>query len=81
MKIDGIKVAIGVMDTRFIMASMRYIVGEHVTKLFEIATKKNLPVILFGCSGGARMHEGIIFLMQMEETAAAVERHSDSGGY
>ena len=80
MEIDGIKVVIGVMDTRFMMASMGYIVGERVTRLFEIATKKNLPVILFCCSGGARMQEGIISLMQMEKTAAAVKRHNDSGG-
>lgn len=77
--IDGTRVAIGVMDTRFMMASMGHIVGERVTRLFETATKKKLPVILFCCSGGARMQEGMISLMQMEKTAAAVKRHGDAG--
>lgn len=79
MNMEGIHVAIGVMDTRFMMASMGRVVGEKVTRLFENATKKKLPVILFCCSGGARMQEGIIALMQMEKTAAAVRRHSDAG--
>lgn len=80
IEISGIKVAIGVMDTRFMMASMGHIVGERITHLFEIATRKKIPVVLFCCSGGARMQEGIISLMQMEKTAAAVKRHSQSGG-
>lgn len=79
MDINGKHVAIGVMDTRFMMASMGHIVGEKITRLFETATKKKLPVILFCCSGGARMQEGIISLMQMEKTVAAVKRHSDAG--
>lgn len=79
MDVEGIHVAIGVMDSRFMMASMGQVVGEKVTRLFEKATKKKLPVILFCCSGGARMQEGIIALMQMEKTAAAVRRHSDTG--
>ena len=79
IEIDGIRTAIGIMDTRFMMASMGYIVGERVTKLFEGATKRRLPVILFCCSGGARMQEGIISLMQMGKTAAAVKRHGDIG--
>ena len=79
MNIEGIHVAIGVMDSRFMMASMGRVVGEKVTRLFEKATKKKLPVIMFCCSGGARMQEGIIALMQMEKTAAAVRRHSDKG--
>ncbi|SFC13135.1 acetyl-CoA carboxylase carboxyltransferase subunit alpha/beta [Butyrivibrio sp. YAB3001] len=77
--ICGYEVAIGVMDTRFMMGSMGHIVGEKVTRLFETATRKKLPVILFCCSGGARMQEGIISLMQMEKTAAAVKRHSEEG--
>lgn len=77
--IGGVKAAIGVMDTRFMMASMGHIVGERVTRIFEKATKKKLPVILFCCSGGARMQEGMIALMQMEKTAAAVKRHNDAG--
>lgn len=79
MDIDGSHVAIGVMDTRYMMASMGYVVGEKVTRLFEKATKKKLPVIIFCCSGGARMQEGIISLMQMEKTAAAVKRHDEAG--
>jgi acetyl-CoA carboxylase carboxyl transferase subunit beta len=77
--IGGVRTAIGVMDTRFMMASMGHIVGERVTRIFETATRKKLPVILFCCSGGARMQEGMIALMQMEKTAAAVKRHSDAG--
>lgn len=79
MKINGSSVAIGVMDTRFIMASMGRYVGEKITCMFEKAMKKRLPVIVFCCSGGARMQEGIISLMQMEKTAAAVKKHSDAG--
>ena len=79
IQIEGIKVAIGVMDTRFMMASMGQVVGEKITRLFEKATKKKLPVLLFCCSGGARMQEGIVSLMQMEKTAAAVKRHSEAG--
>jgi acetyl-CoA carboxylase carboxyl transferase subunit beta len=81
MTIDGIKVAIAVMDTRFMMASMGHIVGERVTTLFERAAKRKLPVILFCCSGGARMQEGIVSLMQMEKTAAAVKKYSEAGGF
>lgn len=79
MNIDGSQVAIGVMDTRYMMASMGYVVGEKVTRLFEKATKKKLPVIMFCCSGGARMQEGMIALMQMEKTTAAVKRHGEKG--
>lgn len=80
IEIGGSKAVIGVMDTRFMMASMGHIIGERVTRLFETAMRKKLPVILFCCSGGARMQEGMISLMQMEKTAAAVKRHSDAGG-
>lgn len=79
IRIGGEKVLIGVMDTRFLMASMGHIVGEFVTKLFEEATIRKIPIILYCCSGGARMQEGIISLMQMEKTAAAVKRHSEAG--
>ena len=79
MKINDMNTAVGVMDTRFMMASMGRIVGEQITGLFEKATQKKLPVILFCCSGGARMQEGIVSLMQMEKTAAAVKKHSDQG--
>ena len=79
IKINGIKTAIGVMDSRFMMASMGRVVGEKVTRLFERATKKKLPVIMFCCSGGARMQEGIYSLMQMAKTSAAVEAHNRQG--
>lgn len=79
IKINGEKVLIGVMDTRFMMASMGYIVGTCITVLFEVATKRKLPVLLFCCSAGARMQEGMISLMQMEKTSAAVKRHSEAG--
>lgn len=77
--IQGIKTAVGICDSRFIMASMGEVVGEKVTRMVERATKEKLPVILFACSGGARMQEGIISLMQMAKTAAALKRHSDAG--
>ena len=79
LHINGIHTAIGVMDTRFMMASMGYVVGEKITILFERASQKKLPVLLFCCSGGARMQEGIVSLMQMEKTAASVKRHSEQG--
>lgn len=78
-EIDGVKTAIGVMDGRFLMASMGYVVGEKITRAIERATKEKLPLILFACSGGARMQEGIISLMQMAKTSAALKRHSDAG--
>lgn len=77
--IEGCKCAIGVMDSSFMMASMGYVVGEKVTRLFERAGKKRLPVVIFCCSGGARMQEGIISLMQMEKTVAALRQHSEKG--
>ena len=77
--IMGQRCCIGVMDTRFMMASMGSVVGEKVTRLFERATEKKLPVVLFTASGGARMQEGILSLMQMAKTAGAVARHSRAG--
>lgn len=79
ISINRVPVAIGVMDTRFMMASMGAVVGEKVTRLFEKAAKKELPVILFCCSGGARLQEGIISLMQMVKTSIAVEKHNRKG--
>lgn len=78
--IFGEKVAIGVMDSRFLMGSMGAAVGEKITKLIELATNEKLPLILFTASGGARMQEGIISLMQMAKTSAAIGRFSESGG-
>ena len=77
--IKGHKTALGIMDSNFIMASMGTVVGEKITRLFEYATEHKLPVVLFTASGGARMQEGIISLMQMAKTSAAVQRHSKAG--
>ena len=77
--ICGQPVVIGVCDGRFMMASMGHAVGEKITRAIERATEKRLPVVLFTCSGGARMQEGIISLMQMAKTSAALKRHSDAG--
>ena len=78
-RIDGTEVAIGVCDGRFLMASMGQVVGEKVARAAERATEEGLPLILFACSGGARMQEGIVSLMQMAKTSAALKRHSDAG--
>ena len=78
-KIDGRETAIGVCDGRFLMASMGEAVGEKIARAVERATEERLPVILFACSGGARMQEGIISLMQMAKTSAALKHHSDAG--
>lgn len=77
--IEGNPAVIAVCDGRFLMASMGQVVGEKITRAVERATKEQLPVIIFACSGGARMHEGIVSLMQMAKTAAALKRHSDAG--
>ncbi len=77
--IGGIPVVIGVCDARFFMGSMGYVVGEKITRAVEEATRRRLPVVLFCCSGGARMQEGMVSLMQMAKTAAAIGRHQDAG--
>lgn len=77
--IRGEKCVIGVMDSRYMMASMGSVVGEKITRAFEYATDNKLPVIMFTASGGARMQEGIVSLMQMAKTSGAVARHSDAG--
>ncbi len=79
-EIDGEPAVIGVCDGRFLMASMGEAVGEKITRAVDRATEEQLPVILFACSGGARMQEGIVSLMQMAKTSAALKRHSDAGG-
>ncbi|MFI3059334.1 acetyl-CoA carboxylase, carboxyltransferase subunit beta [Streptococcus suis] len=76
--IGGQPVALGIMDSHFIMASMGTVVGEKITRLFELATEEKLPVVLFTASGGARMQEGIMSLMQMAKISAAVKRHSNA---
>lgn len=78
--IKGISVVIGVMDSHYMMASMGSVVGEKVARAFERAQEKNLPVIMFTASGGARMQEGIVSLMQMAKTSGAVKYHSENGG-
>lgn len=78
-KINGQECAIFVMDSRFMMASMGSVVGEKITKTFETAIEKKLPVIGFTASGGARMQEGIISLMQMAKVSGAVKKHSEAG--
>lgn len=78
-KIGSVPACIFVMDSRFIMASMGSAVGEKITRLFEYATKQKLPVIGFCCSGGARMQESILSLMQMAKVSGAVQRHGQAG--
>ena len=77
--VDGQPVVIGACDARFLMASMGYVVGEKITRAFEEATVRRLPVVLFCCSGGARMQEGMVSLMQMAKTSAAIKAHSKAG--
>ena len=77
--INGIPAALGVCDCRFMMSSMGEIVGEKITRVFERATEEKLPVILYICSGGARMQEGLVSLMQMAKTSMALRKHSDAG--
>lgn len=72
--------AVFVMDPQFMMGSMGSVVGEKITRLFEYATEHDLPVVGFTASGGARMQEGILSLMQMAKTSGAVHFHSDKGG-
>lgn len=78
-KICGQDTVIGVCDSRFLMSSMGHNVGEKITRAVERATAERLPVILYATSGGARMQEGMISLMQMAKTAAALKRHSEAG--
>ncbi len=79
-KIHQKKVAIGFLDGSFLMGSMGYAVGEKITLLTEYAGKKNLPLIIFSASGGARMQEGMFSLVQMAKTSAAIEAFKRKGG-
>jgi acetyl-CoA carboxylase carboxyl transferase subunit beta len=79
-KLDGMPIAISVMDFRFLGASMGSVVGEKITRTVEFAMEKNMPVILVCASGGARMYEGILSLMQMAKTAAALAKLRESNG-
>ncbi len=78
-RIGGVPCLIGVMDSRFMMGSMGAAVGEKLTRLFETGAEEHLPVVVFTCSGGARMQEGILSLMQMAKVSAAVGKHSLEG--
>ncbi|HEL0004106.1 TPA: acetyl-CoA carboxylase carboxyltransferase subunit beta [Streptococcus equi subsp. zooepidemicus] len=73
------RLALAIMDSHFIMASMGTVVGEKITRLFELAISERLPVVIFTASGGARMQEGIMSLMQMAKVSAAVKKHSNAG--
>lgn len=77
--IHGEKAVLAVCDARFMMGSMGYVVGEKITRAIEKATEMRLPIIIFCCSGGARMQEGMVSLMQMAKTSQALKKHSDAG--
>lgn len=77
--IRGYRTVIGIMDSNFMMASMGCVVGEKITRAFEYATEHRMPVVLFTASGGARMQEGIVALMQMAKTSGAIARHNEAG--
>ena len=78
-EISGIKTVLCVMDADFMMGSMGTVTGDKITRAFEYATEKRLPIVVCTVSGGARMQEGILSLMQMAKTSGAVKRHSDAG--
>ncbi len=80
-KIEDQRCAVAVMDPSFMMGSMGQIVGEKITRLIELATRKKLPLIIFTASGGARMQEGIMSLFQMAKTSAALEKFNQKGGF
>ncbi|MBN2452548.1 MAG: acetyl-CoA carboxylase carboxyltransferase subunit beta [Lentisphaeria bacterium] len=77
--LDGRRMALGVMDFRFMGASMGSVVGEKVTRLTEAATEGGLPLVIVTASGGARMQEGMLSLMQMAKTSGALARHGEAG--
>ncbi|MCK6482859.1 MAG: acetyl-CoA carboxylase carboxyltransferase subunit beta [Phycisphaerae bacterium] len=78
--IKGRAVILAVMDPTFMMGSMGSVVGEKITSAIERATDQNLPLVIVTCSGGARMQEGLVSLLQMAKTSAALARHDDHGG-
>ena len=77
-RIDGTPVVLAIMDFRFLGASMGSVVGEKITRAIELATKEKCAVIIFSASGGARMHEGILSLMQMAKTCGALAKHGEA---
>ena len=78
--INGVKVVIAIMDSHFRMGSMGSVVGEKITRAIEVADKRQLPFLIFTASGGARMQEGVLSLMQMAKTSAALKMFSENGG-
>ena len=80
-RINGEKIALAVMDSNFMMGSMGQIVGEKITRITEYATRRKLPLLISCTSGGARMQEGIMSLMQMAKTSATLKKFSDEGGF
>lgn len=78
-KVFGADIVLGICDSRFLMASMGQVYGEKITRAIERATEERLPVFLFCCSGGARMQEGIVSLMQMAKTSSAIKKHGEAG--
>lgn len=80
-KVFGEDIVLGVCDARFMMSSMGHVVGEKITMAIEMAAEKKLPVFLFCCSGGARMQEGIVSLMQMAKTSAAIKKLGEAGQF
>ena len=77
--IGNVRTAIAVCDARFMMSSMGHVVGEKITSAIEKATQEKMPIIIYSCSGGARMQEGMISLMQMAKTSAALKKHHEAG--
>ena len=76
--LEGIRVAIAVMDFTFLAATMGSVVGERITRMIEFATREGIPVIIVSASGGARMYEGMLSLMQMAKTSGALARHAQA---
>ena len=77
--VGNVRIAIAVCDARFMMSSMGHVVGDKITAAIEKATEEKMPVIIYSCSGGARMQEGMISLMQMAKTSAALKKHHEAG--
>ncbi|EON71538.1 acetyl-coenzyme A carboxylase carboxyl transferase subunit beta [Lysinibacillus sphaericus OT4b.31] len=77
--LDGVEIVVAIMDAHFRMGSMGSVVGEKITRAVEKATELRLPFIIFTASGGARMQEGVLSLMQMAKTSVALKRHSEQG--
>lgn len=78
-EVEGQKIAVAIMDSHFRMGSMGSVVGEKITRAIEKATELGIPMIIFSASGGARMQEGVLSLMQMAKTSVALSRHSEKG--